>query len=256
MSRSKAWPVVDWGVHELIIVNMFLIARVADKRQYGEQSAFRWQIICEVLSYCDQLDGQTAEPVTDQQRQEVVGRFHPESVRLHHRVSFSEYVTADELTQLHELHDDDPHPPTQKRARKADGNRKDKDGRQLFRNPFWHSSVCVVCWAGITAKDRADPAKLRKKLRPTSFYCRECSLESRWTYRVRVGKSFHRYHPRLCSQKCFEIFHTREIFGLDHHQRARQKQRRSRRMQRTTTTTTPQPVRRNRQQAPNVSFDV
>ena len=69
---------MDWGVHELIIVNMFLISRVADKRQYGEQSAFRWQLICEVLSYCDQLDGQTAAPVTDAQRQEVVERFHPD----------------------------------------------------------------------------------------------------------------------------------------------------------------------------------
>ena len=41
VSRKKAWPVVDWGIHEPVIVNMFLICRVSDPRRYSEQSVFR-----------------------------------------------------------------------------------------------------------------------------------------------------------------------------------------------------------------------
>lgn len=255
MSRKKAWPVVDWGIHELVVVNMFLISRVANSRLYNEQSSFRWQLVCEVLAYCDQLDGEIAQSVAQHQRQEVVGRFHPESAQLHHRVSISEYVTEAELRRLEELHHDDPRPPRAKRARSNDANRLDSEGRQLVRNPFWHSSICVVCWASVTEADRRDPARLRRKQRPTSFYCRECSLEQRWTYSVRVGASFHRYHPRLCSERCFKLFHTEEIHGLDHHQRARQKRRNSPRRQQRRRTATPHPVRRNRQEPLNVSFN-
>ena len=256
MSRKKAWPVVDWGIHELIVVNMFLIARVADPRLYNEQSAFRWQLISEVLSYCDQLDGQIETPVAQHQQVEDVGRFHPESYRLHHRDSFSEYVTEDELRRLEALHGDDPRPPRRKRARSNDANRRDAEGRRLVRNPFWHSSICVVCWADITETDRANPARLRRKQKPTSFYCRECSIEPRWTYALRVGESFRRYHPRLCSERCFHIFHTQEIYGLDHHQRQRRDRRNSPRQQRTRGTTTPRPVRRNQREPLNVQFDV
>ena len=156
---------------------------------------------------------------------------------------------------MEHLHGDDPNPPSRKRARANDDSRQDSEGRRLVHNPFWHSSVCVVCWAGITVQDRADPGRLRRKQKPTSFYCRECSLEQHWTYRVRIGKSFHRYHPRLCSERCFKIFHTREIFGLDHHQRSRRQQRRSPRQPRRNVVRTPQPVRRNNNDPLNVRFD-
>ena len=160
------------------------------------------------------------------------------------------------MRKLHELHDEDPQPPSRKRARAADNGRVNKDGIRIYRNPYWHSSVCVVCWAGITLADRADPARLRRKQKPTSFYCRECSLEARWTYKVRVGKTFHRYHPRLCSDKCFKLFHTREIYGLDHHPHKRTRTVSARVRAANRRTTTPHPVRRINRPPLVTQFDV
>ena len=258
VSRKKAWPVVDKGIHELIIVNIFLICRVYNPRKYSNQRDLRWQLVCELVHYAAELEGNVEElPRTPaEQQQHAVGRFHPDAYKLHHRDSFSEYVTPQELRKLHDLHSDDPRPPSKKRPRASDANKVDKDGNRLVRNPYWHSSVCVVCWAGITNADRANPARLRRKQKPTSFYCRECSLESRWTYKVRVGQSFHRYHPRLCSEKCFKLFHTREIHGLDHHQVRRTRTVSSRTRSATRRVNTPQPVRRANRTPLRTRFDV
>ena len=212
--------------------------------------------MCEMVHYCAELEGNIQDLPRDPAAQPAVGRFHPDAHKLHHRDSFSEYVTAGELQKLHELHEDDPQPPSKKRPRAADHGRVDKDGNRLYRNPYWHSSCCVVCWAGITIADRADPARLRRKQKPTSYYCRECSLETRWTYRVRVGQSFHRYHPRLCSDRCFKLFHSREIHGLDHHPHRRTRTPSIRVRRAAARDDTPRPVRRVSREPLVTQFDV
>ena len=42
ISRTKAWPVVYWGVIELVIVNIFLICRVHPNMLNIQQAPFRW----------------------------------------------------------------------------------------------------------------------------------------------------------------------------------------------------------------------
>ena len=95
-----------------------------------------------------------------------------------------------------------------------------------------------------------------KKRVYTSKFCRECKLEPRWTYATRTGESFKCYAPRLCSTKCWDDFHSAEIFGLDHHQRNRKRTRAVQRRARASNSSTPQPVRRANRQAGTIQFDV
>ena len=91
VSRSKAWPVVDWKVHEIVIVNMFLIAWVANKRQSicntVNKVHFNGNLFARyyptAISWIDKRRHRHLT-VMNQQRQKVVGRLYPESVRLHH----------------------------------------------------------------------------------------------------------------------------------------------------------------------------
>ena len=51
----------------------------------------------EIVHYCAELEGNIQELPREPAEEPVVGRFHPDTHKLHHRESFSEYVTAPEL---------------------------------------------------------------------------------------------------------------------------------------------------------------
>ena len=243
ISRKKAWPVVFWGVIELIIINIFLIVRLSPRFLGIHQREFRWKMITDILTVCQQLDegrGRAAAAV----HAPPAGRFESNAGRMHHRVRQQEYVTAHELQRLHGVHRHDPRKPKKKKARARDGGRKNRDGDRVYRNPYWHLSCCVVCWA-------------KKIETPTQWYCRECQLEAAWTYKLRVGESFHCYHPRLCSEACSEIFHSGQVHGLDHHKRKITRTRRSRRVaDQNNDNSTPRPVRRTLVTSSQVNFSV
>ena len=241
--RKKAWPVVHWGVIELVIINIFLIVRLSPRFLGLHQREYRWMMITDILTVAKQLEeGRDANAVAAQPR--AVPRFESDAGRMHHRVRQQEYVTAHEMQRLHALHRADPRKPKKKKARARDGGRKNRDGDRVYRNPYWHLSCCVVCWA-------------KKIETPTQWYCRECQIEATWTYKLRVGDSFYCYHPRLCSEACFVEFHSGQVHGLDHHKRKITRTRRSRRVaEQNNDLLTPRPVRRTQSNATRVNFSV
>ena len=93
-----------------------------------------------------------------------------------------------------------------KKCRRRDNNQETSGGRRKVRNPAWYESNCVVCWAGGIA-------------RRTARYCKECSLDPEWTFKIRIGGWADVCQPRLCSDECWEKFHTTRIHGLDFNQR-------------------------------------
>ena len=124
--RTKAWPVVNWGITELIILQIFLICRIHPRMTDIAQPAFRWQMLQELLDYAWSLEGRAA-PRTTADAGQVVARFHPNSQHLHHHDDMPEYVTASELEALNEIHstlDGDLPNPKNPRTRDRRGNRK------------------------------------------------------------------------------------------------------------------------------------
>ena len=116
ISRTKAWPVVHWGVIELVIVNIFIVCRAHPTMVNIQQGAYRWQLLTELLDFADMMDQN--EPVQRDPANVNVGRFHPQSAELHHHVEMLEYVTQSELAELNELHSDQN--PKRKRPRARD----------------------------------------------------------------------------------------------------------------------------------------
>ena len=216
ISRKKAWPVVHWGVHELIIVDIWLICRVSQMMRNVSQQTFRWQLLVEILDYAKNLE--ETESARDDRRgsrrrrpstaPQVVGRFDTDSVSRHHHCAVPEYVTWQDLNALHEIHGEDiDNAPPEKRSRARDAGRvRRMTGARVVRNPYWHTGQCVVCWAA-------------GKRRMTSKYCRECAEDPNWTYHSRRRGTFKRYTPRLCSRECWVKFHGGQVYGLDHHKR-------------------------------------
>ena len=260
ISRTKAWPVIFWGVMEILLTNIYLVLRCCKEYKNLLPRDFRWQLITEILEYAILLDDQEDDGMSSDvehasglqemktSKIEIVSRFHDDAVQLHHHVKIPEYVTQIELDELHDLHKDDPKKPRQKQGRKngRDVGRRNRRGELVYRNPYWHNSQCVVCWG-------------TKKEKWTSKYCRECVLDPSWKYKIRVGSTFNRYHPRLCSPECWKLFHTQQIFGLDYSKRCRKQMKNTRSRANSTVITTPsmpRPVRKTNQKAVVVNFSV
>ena len=125
ITRTKAWPVVFWGIVELLLVNMWLICRLTPEMKDVLQRDFRWRVICELVEYAEYLERQgsnEAEPTdrTDDAEPGVVPRFHDDAADLHHWDTLTEYVSEERAVELHELHSADPKPLP---AKKTTGSR-------------------------------------------------------------------------------------------------------------------------------------
>ena len=123
--RTKAWPVVNWGITELIVLQIFLICRIHPRMLNISQPAFRWQMLQELLDYAWSMD-ENEQPRTTADVVHIVNRFHPNSVDLHHHDDMPEYVTAAELEALNDIHGTcgNSTKPKNPRARDRRGNRK------------------------------------------------------------------------------------------------------------------------------------
>ena len=136
---------------------------------------------------------------------EVVGRFHPDSVRLHNFRKLAEYILPSEAAEARSIARSDPTGKdlTRKEMRRRDSNRKVRK----VRNPLFTSySPCLVCKYQFGIK------------KETLGYCVECTVSkfTNWPSTNRAKGFAKAYHPRLCSVKCFELFHTQNIRDLDY----------------------------------------
>ena len=89
------------------------------------QPTFRWQLLAELLDFAWSLEDRTTPRTAADDGGQVVGRFHPNSRRLHHHDELCEYVTAAELEVLNETHGEEDLPrPKNPRSRDRHGRRK------------------------------------------------------------------------------------------------------------------------------------
>ena len=218
--KGKAWPKLTFGLFEILLVNIYVVKQQC--RVKVKPDEFRWNLVTAMVDKADALDADRARAASNETvpQQSVspdvvdeVGRF--QGVERHHHELLLEYVDP-ELAKFNQLlADENPtRRPLSRRPRQRDRNRK--DGK--VRNPLWTSaSVCLVC-------------KYQHGIRKeTNRYCRECCVElfSNWPRTNRATGFAKDFHPRLCSKKCFDFFHTHTIKGLDY-SRKRQREGKNR----------------------------
>jgi len=117
ISRNKAWPVANWGIIELIVINIFLIVRLTPNFLNINQLNYRWKLLTELVTVADQWElisrGEDPADFTDESSPQVNPNprqptcFTSNNGRLHHLVQQPEYVTAQQLVTLHNLHEND-----------------------------------------------------------------------------------------------------------------------------------------------------
>lgn len=208
--RKKAWPKVQYGGIELLLVNIYIIAHASIRFRGIDQREFRWQTVLQLVTIADNIDARAraANPALVRGRDCTEGRF--QGQHTHHHATWPEYVDRDQLVAMRKRMEDNP---GRERAEKNDRNR---DARRLsnnkVRNPAWYESNCIVCWA-------------RGKSRRTGRYCQECALDPSWTFKCRIGGWANECQPRLCSKACWTAFHTQRINLLDFNHRRKKRPR-------------------------------
>ena len=208
--RKKAWPKVFWGGIELVLVNIYCIARGGVRFRNILQREFRWATLLQLVVIADRIDARARmnnprHPRGADYTQD--DRYH--GVSTHHHATWPEYVDEFQLDAMEKRMTDFPgnHKGAQ-RARVRDEHRGGRTaGRTTkVRNPAWYESTCIVCWA------------FGKKKR-TAMYCKECSLDPVWSFKCRIGGWANECQPHICSKECWVKFHTQRIPGLDFNQR-------------------------------------
>ena len=210
--KRKAWPKLFFGLIEMLLVNIYIVVVSTNPgKKSMTQSEFRWQMVEDFVCEADRLD--ETDPVDSEnstsKTSEVVVAKTPFQIReegrdgSHHHDIQPEYVQPTVAAKNQRVVDESPsaRPTKRKKMRKRDYQRH--DGKVL--NPF-HTSlgICVVC------------KFFFKKKKPTKTvrYCRECVTDPEWPETCRAKGWQTSFHPRLCSKRCFEIFHTTRISGL------------------------------------------
>ena len=217
-SRSKGWPKLDIGVFEILVVDVYVIKKQVDPSL--KQDDFRWNLIAGMVQKADELDAEQAEKArhplpcsptnkkVDNDDDPVPDRF--DGVNSHHHDKVEEYVTPQQAQINRRIAAANPTArKLNRKPRRRDRSRK----TNKVRNPLYTSaSVCLVC--------KYQYGRRRETLK----YCRECNVETfkSWPKTNRATGFATKFHPRLCSQKCFDYFHTHTIKGLDY---ARKRQR-------------------------------
>ena len=228
--RKKGWLKLFFALIELLIVNIFIVARQSNRDL--EQDDFRWDLLTQLVKKADELDEETdmaerlrsaaSRDAPTPNRGSRSGRFSGD----HHHDCVNEYVTIEKARANQRIVDQYPSYRTSNKCewRKRDSNRKN----DKVRNPMYTSpSNCLVC------KYVHDVSK------KTTKYCRECMWQPNWPKIIRAKGYQLTLHPRLCSKSCFDYFHTHRIPALDNPSstvRSRSKRRR-RSGSRTTTNT-------------------
>lgn len=227
--KTKAWPVLQFGLMEILIVNVYIIKRTVNARI--DPGQYRWDLVFGLVTKAKDLEsrdtdspdvnvesgrrrsvrqrgGETPSSASDNPV-EVVPRF--EGVGSHHHDRLREYVTPEEAERNQQIVD--ANKPTRDYNRKP----RQRDIRRKFhkvRNPlFTSASLCLVCKYQYGRK------------KETLKYCRECCVEkfTNWPKTNRATGFAKQFHPRLCSKECFDYFHTHNIRGLDYGHKKRKR---------------------------------
>ena len=219
--KRKPWPKVFWGGIELHIINVYIIVVELTPGHPPSQRMYRWTLVDDLLALADELDeaaattnanvaaaaaanAAAAVPATPLQV-----RHSPDSVTRHHWRVMHEYVTPAEVIEELRMMNDNPNNYIKTSRGNRDPRQRDvrrRDGK--VRSPTFFNGLCVVCWA-------------QGKTKKTNKYCHECSLDRSWTYKTRGDGYTLDFHPRLCSRKCWDLFHTSRVCGLDFQHRKR-----------------------------------
>lgn len=227
--RNKAWPKLMFGLLEVTLVNIYIVV-VNTNTTYTKltQEDFRWQIVAELVAEAELLDAERAAAERaaegddcDSAAETVtvpVSTLTPYQLRMegrdggHHHDIQSEYVSETVAVANQKIVTANPCARPTKRKQYRIRDRSRMDGKVM--NPF-HTSLgtCVVCKFFF---NRPKPTK-------TARYCRECCTDANWPETTRAKGWQKRFHPRLCSKKCFDVFHTSRISGLDFRQHKRRR---------------------------------
>lgn len=217
VSRSKAWHKLFFGLLEVLVTNIYILAcQVPHTSPCGvphdklTQRDFRWELAKEIIDFCNEGGKVNTCLNNEIDDQALSSRFAENSANLHHWDKMYEYVDAQTCKEHeNEATLDPPHlhlnkPRGLRNPRARDQFRKD----HKVRSPIYFTSPCVVCWAA------------GKSFR-TDRYCRECAPRmENWSYKTRGDGYMGKYHPRLCSQACFDKYHKERIHGLDYNQKS------------------------------------
>ena len=228
--KKKAWPVLAFGLTEILIVNIYIIKRTANARI--DPGQYRWDLVFGLVMKAKDLEsrntavddesgsrrsirqrgGETASSASASASDtpaEVVPRF--EGAGVHHHDRLCEYVTPEQAEINQRIVDADKGTRDYNRQpRQRDRNRK----HLKVRNPlFTSASLCLVC--------KYQHGKRKETLK----YCRECSVQNftNWPRTNRATGFATQFHPRLCSKECFDYFHTHNIRGLDYAHKKRKR---------------------------------
>ena len=248
VTKKKVWVKLAFGLVEICLVNMYIVV-INTNPDYVKltQEDFRWQLVTELVTKVKKLDARAAraararaDAAPDDGVVSATGvpaeyeHKTPLQIRLegrdgsHHHEIQSEYVSVSEARANQKVVDDEPAHRATKRKRCRLRDHQRMDGKVL--NPF-HVSLgsCIVCKFFFK----------KKKPTRTARYCRECMTDPKWPETTRAKGWQRRFQPRLCSKKCFDIFHTSRISGLDFRQVRRKSAGRPRTPRSNTRTTTP-----------------
>ena len=198
-------------------MQIYIVAKESDAEL--EQDDFRWDMVHQLVATANRLDadrprrtrGQARQAMQEDSeatnaavartREDTISRFNG-GLTSHHLVTIDPYVSPEEARANQLLINvNPPRRQSKKKARQRDSKRT--DGK--VRNPMHTSnSPCIVCkyQFGI--------------LKWTCKYCKECTPDPKWPKTNRATGYQVDLHPRLCSRKCFEYFHTHQIVGLDY----------------------------------------
>jgi len=226
--KKNAWPVLQFGLTEILIVNIYIIKRTVNARI--DPGQYRWDLVFGLVDKAKSLESRDVDPGDESSprrslRQrgdapassasapdtpvEVVPRF--EGLGVHHHDRLREYVTLEEAEINQQIVDaNKPDRDYNRKPRQRDSKRK----LHKVRNPlFTSASLCLVC--------KYQHGKRKETLK----YCRECCVEKflDWPRTNRATGFAKQFHPRLCSKECFDYFHTHNIRGLDYGRKKRKR---------------------------------
>ena len=243
MCKKKAWLKLFFALIELLLVNIYIVAIQTNNDL--TQDDFRWAMVMQLVAKAKEVDeeNEIAERTRSARRREAplsmstttYSRFSG-GLQHHHHDTIHEYVSAEQAEINQAIVNRHPAYRQSNKLTWRDRDSSRKNGK--VRNPMYTSlSNCLVC------------KYVHNKVQQTAKYCRECTWQSRWPKTIRAKGYQLKLHPRLCSQECFDYFHTYRIPDLDNPPSSRKKRRRNNRSRRTTqdrVTTPNHQVRTNR----------
>ena len=176
VTRKKPWQKAVFGLTELLLINIYIISSFVSKELTTH--GFRWALLLQMVQRAEELEAAAtattaiaspARQVEVPTQYSSVGRWHPDSVTLHHHDDCPDYVTPEQAIINQTIMDEDPAVRiSNKKPRERDKKRADNK----VRNPmFTGGALCVVC------RYHCDEDRGYPRLRRTNKYCRECSTD-------------------------------------------------------------------------------